>query len=75
MGPYRFEQGTIPLLISIPHDGQHVPDRFAVRMTGSAREIPDTDWHVQRLYEFAGGLGAGLPPCAGRTLDRNRQQR
>lgn len=59
MEPYRFEQGTIPLLISIPHDGQHVPDEIAARMTSSAREIPDTDWHVQRLYEFAGGLGAG----------------
>ena len=58
MEPYRFEQGTIPLLISIPPDGPHVPDRFAVRMTSSARQIPDTDWHVQRLYEFAGGLGA-----------------
>ncbi len=60
IAPYRFEQGTIPLLVSIPHDGQHVPDEIAARMTGSAREIPDTDWHVQRLYDFAGELGAGV---------------
>ncbi len=60
MEPYRFEQGTIPLLISIPHDGQHVPGEIAARMTGPAREIPDTDWHVQRLYDFAAGLGASV---------------
>ena len=29
-------------------------------MTGPARQIPDTDWHVQRLYDFAGELGAGV---------------
>ena len=49
MEPYHFEQGTIPLLVSIPHDGQHVPDEITALMTSSAREIPDTDWHVQRL--------------------------
>ena len=58
MEPYSFEQGTIPLLISIPHDGQHVPDEYAVRMTSSARQIPDNDWHVQLLYEFVSELGA-----------------
>ena len=58
MEPYRFEQGTIPLLINIPHDGQHVPDEFAVRMTSSARQVPDNDWHVQRLYKFVSELGA-----------------
>ena len=58
--PYRFEQGTIPLLVSIPHDGQHVPNDIAAGMTDAAREIPDTDWHVQRLYDFVGELGANL---------------
>ncbi len=58
--PYRFEQGTVPLLVSVPHDGQRVPDRIAARMTEAARTMPDTDWHVQRLYDFAGELGAGV---------------
>jgi N-formylglutamate deformylase len=57
---YKFEQASIPLLVSVPHDGQHVPDEIASRMTEPARRIPDTDWHVQRLYDFAGELGAGV---------------
>lgn len=30
------------------------------RMTERARLLPDTDWHVDRLYAFARDLGAGL---------------
>ncbi len=58
--PYRFEAGSIPVLVSIPHDGRHVPDAIAARMTAPARRIPDTDWHVRRLYDFAGALGAAV---------------
>ena len=29
-------------------------------MTERARELPDTDWHVIRLYEFAKDLGASV---------------
>jgi len=58
--PYRFEEGSIPLLVSIPHDGRHVPDEIAARMTEAGRGIPDTDWHVGRLYDFVGGLGASV---------------
>ena len=60
MDVYRFQQGTLPLLISVPHDGQFVPEDIAARMTEAARRIPDTDWHVQRLYDFAAGLGASV---------------
>lgn len=60
MKPYRFEAGTVPLLVSVPHDGQNVPEEIAARMTDTAREIPDTDWHVQRLFGFAGELGASV---------------
>jgi N-formylglutamate amidohydrolase len=42
----------------VPHDGRKVPDAIADRMTDSGRSIPDTDWHVARLYDFAGNLGA-----------------
>jgi len=57
---YRFSEGTAPLLVSVPHDGRHVPDAIAARMTEAARCIPDTDWHVCRLYDFAAGLGASV---------------
>jgi len=58
MEPYRFTPGTVPLLVSMPHVGTHIPDGIAARMTPAALEVPDTDWHVDRLYDFLGELGA-----------------
>ena len=57
---FDFTPGTAPLLVSIPHDGRSIPDDIAARMTDAALRIPDTDWHVGRLYDFAGELGAGV---------------
>ncbi len=58
MEPYRFTPGTAPLLVSMPHVGTHVPPEIAARMTEAAQPLPDTDWHVDRLYDFLGDLGA-----------------
>jgi len=52
--------GELPLLISVPHDGCHVPDDIRNRMTGAGLELPDTDWHVAELYDFARDLGASI---------------
>lgn len=57
---YRFRQGTRPLLISMPHVGTHVPPLLAARFTDEARRVPDTDWHLERLYDFADELGASV---------------
>jgi N-formylglutamate amidohydrolase len=57
---YSFHAGTTPLLISVPHDGRELPEDIAVLMTDLGRSLPDTDWHVTRLYEFAKDLGASL---------------
>lgn len=57
---YSLLQGDSPLLISVPHDGRQVPDDIASQMTVAGRSLPDTDWHVARLYEFAAELGASL---------------
>ena len=57
---YRFEAGDSPLLISVPHDGRKLPEDIAAVMTPAGRTLPDTDWHVARLYEFARELGASL---------------
>ncbi|AMG86381.1 N-formylglutamate deformylase [Bordetella bronchiseptica] len=54
------EPGTIPLLISIPHGGECLPEEFARRMTPAARRIADTDWHLSRLYDFARAMGASI---------------
>lgn len=55
---FRHTIGARPLLISIPHDGRDIPADVSDRMTDAGRAIPDTDWHVARLYEFAADLGA-----------------
>ena len=57
---FRLHQGTQPLLISMPHVGTYVPPELAKRFTPEAREVPDTDWHLERLYAFAETLGASL---------------
>jgi len=57
---FEFAAGTTPLLISVPHAGTYVPDAIAARLTPEALVMPDTDWHVEKLYSFAAELGAGL---------------
>ena len=58
MPPYRFKPGKLPLLVSVPHAGTEVPEALRGRMTEAALALPDTDWHVDRLYDFLDGLGA-----------------
>src|SRR3990172_3675636 len=60
MEPFRFTAGSTPLLVSIPHAGTYVPAPIADRFSAAARPLPDTDWHVDRLYDFLGELGAGV---------------
>jgi len=52
--------GNTPLLISVPHDGRLLPDSVEARMTPVGKAMPDTDWHVAELYEFAKDLGASF---------------
>ena len=58
--PYEFVQGTTPLLISMPHPGLLLPDEVAELLTPEARALPDTDWHIPQLYDFARAMGAGV---------------
>ena len=57
---FRLVPGTTPLLLSMPHVGTAIPDDIAGTMTDAGRAVADTDWHVDRLYDFAGELGAGV---------------
>ena len=67
-------RGTAPLLVSLPHDGTDVPASIAERLTPEARRVPDTDWHVARLYGFAKALGASVlvPRNSRYVIDHNR---
>ncbi|GGB97517.1 N-formylglutamate deformylase [Pseudoduganella buxea] len=55
---YRFNAGSAPLLVSMPHVGTDIPDDIAAGMAPCAQARADTDWHLEQLYGFAQELGA-----------------
>jgi N-formylglutamate deformylase len=71
---FHLKPGTTPLLVSLPHCGEMIPDDLRGRYAARAFEVEDTDWHLHRLYAFAGALGASvLQPRASRyVIDLNR---
>ena len=50
---YQLIPGSVPLLISMPHNGQAIPGDIAATMTDKGRAVPDTDWYMDELYQFA----------------------
>lgn len=58
--PYTYTAGNTALLMSIPHVGTVVPADIAANMTQGALGVPDTDWALDRLYDFAGELGLNV---------------
>jgi N-formylglutamate deformylase len=57
---YRFQPGSAPLLVSMPHVGTDIPDEVAARLAPAAAPRTDTDWHLDRLYTFAEEMGASM---------------
>lgn len=76
MDTFTLHRGTASLLVSVPHDGTLVPDDIAARLTDAARRVPDTDWHIARLYAFARDLGASMivPTHSRYVVDLNRSE-
>jgi N-formylglutamate amidohydrolase len=74
MDIFSLDRGSVPLLVSLPHDGSVIPPELAARMVEGARRAPDTDWHVARLYAFARELGASIlvPRHSRYVVDLNR---
>ncbi len=60
IAPFHFHQGSLPLLVSMPHAGTHVPADIAALLTDEASQVPDTDWHMPELYAFAKAMGASI---------------
>ena len=54
----NFKQGRVPLLISMPHAGVRLTPAVEAGLIPDAKSLPDTDWHIPKLYEFAAELGA-----------------
>ncbi len=57
---FQLRRGRMPLLVSMPHAGTHIPADLAAGMTDAALKLPDTDWHLDRLYDFLDDLGASV---------------
>jgi N-formylglutamate deformylase len=49
-------QGERALLMSVPHLGTEIVADIAARLAPQAATSPDTDFHLDRLYDFAGAL-------------------
>jgi N-formylglutamate deformylase len=49
-------RGDAPLVIDVPHAGTAVPAALADRLSPAAKSLPDTDWHVDKLYGFAAAM-------------------
>ena len=71
---YRLQQGSTPLLISLPHIGTVIPDELRSDYTDQALLLEDTDWYLDRLYDFAADLGAStlVPELSRYVIDLNR---
>lgn len=71
---YTLVKGTTGLLISMPHNGTDIPEDIKAKMTDVGLSVQDTDWYMDRLYDFALALGASvLVPRYNRyVIDLNR---
>ncbi len=56
--PFTLHEGEGRLVISVPHAGTVLPGPVRRQLNPLGLALVDTDWHVDRLYAFAAGLGA-----------------
>ena len=51
MKPVDVISGASPIVLGLPHTGTYLPPEIAAQLNPRGRELADTDWHVDRLYE------------------------
>jgi N-formylglutamate deformylase len=71
---YKLHQGTLPLLVSVPHAGTQIPPDLRHAFTDKASQVEDTDWHLEKLYSFVPHIGASMiaPVYSRYVIDLNR---
>ncbi len=74
MQTYDYKAGGVPVLMSIPHLSRAIPEQMATHMTDAGRQAVDTDWDLDRLYDFASELGLHVitPMFSRNVIDLNR---
>jgi N-formylglutamate deformylase len=68
------ETGSAPLLLCMPHTGTDIPGELEQAFVSPWLARRDTDWWIDRLYDFAGTLGASLvrTDISRSVIDMNR---
>jgi len=54
---YEPQAETLPILISIPHAGTYIPPHIQPSFKQHLLPPDDTDWFVEKLYDFAPAMG------------------
>lgn len=52
------QRGEAPLVVSFPHTGTEIPAHIEAPLVSPWLARKDADWWIDRLYDFAAGLGA-----------------
>ena len=71
---FEYIKGTQPLLISMPHNASEIPNDMIPLLTEDAKQSKDTDWFIDKLYDFAADLGVHTlqPKWSRYYIDLNR---
>jgi N-formylglutamate deformylase len=71
---YSLQRGTTPLVLSLPHIGTEIPEVLKPFYVERALSVEDTDWHLEKLYDFAVAMGASViaPKFSRYVIDLNR---
>jgi N-formylglutamate deformylase len=71
---FTLKKGRIGMLISMPHNGEAIPDIIAKTMTPVGKAVADTDWYMDKLYDFANAMGIYIiqPKYSRYVIDLNR---
>ena len=70
----KFYPGSLPILISMPHNGTLIPDELRPLYTANGLAAEDTDWYMDKLYSFGQKLGCAIvkPLISRYVIDLNR---
>ena len=71
---FTLRHGQVPLLVSMPHLGTLIPAELQSSYVPRALATEDTDWHLDRLYDFVTEMGASvlMPQVSRYVIDLNR---
>ncbi len=67
-------EGNRPVILSVPHAGIEIPAQYSRKLPSPWLARKDTDWWVDRLYDFAPARGITVvrPALSRSVIDANR---